>query len=81
MRLGSESIFLDDFTAWLNRDRIKEGLRIKYADLANDFARRLHTISSELAAIEGPLEVSFVLPLMKKGATHIVWPSHRINNT
>ncbi|KDQ62617.1 hypothetical protein JAAARDRAFT_122659 [Jaapia argillacea MUCL 33604] len=35
---------------------IKERLRKKFADLANDFAQRLHAISSELAAIDGPLE-------------------------
>jgi hypothetical protein len=37
--------------------RIKESLRKKFAELANDFERRLSAISSELAAIEGPLEV------------------------
>lgn len=37
--------------------RIKESLRKHFADLANDFERRLSEISSELAAIEGPLEV------------------------
>jgi hypothetical protein len=37
--------------------RIKETLRKTYADLANDFEHRLHLISSELAAIDGPLEV------------------------
>ncbi|GLB38228.1 putative ca2+ insensitive EF hand [Lyophyllum shimeji] len=36
--------------------QIKESLRKKYADLANDFERRLHTMSSELTAIEGTLE-------------------------
>ncbi|KAF5369426.1 hypothetical protein D9758_002608 [Tetrapyrgos nigripes] len=37
--------------------QIKEALRKTYADLANDFEHRLHLISSELAAIDGPLEV------------------------
>ncbi|KAF9255638.1 actin cross-linking [Marasmius fiardii PR-910] len=37
--------------------QIKERLRRKFADLANDFAQRLHHISSELTAIDGPLEV------------------------
>ena len=37
--------------------RIKESLRKHFANLANDFERRLSEISSELAAIEGPLEV------------------------
>jgi hypothetical protein len=37
--------------------RIKETLRKKFADLANDFAQRLHAISLKLTAIEGPLEV------------------------
>ncbi|KAF8625928.1 hypothetical protein AX17_006654 [Amanita inopinata Kibby_2008] len=36
--------------------QIKESLRKKFADLANKFEQRLHLISSELAAIEGPLE-------------------------
>ncbi|KAG6833447.1 hypothetical protein H0H87_006813 [Tephrocybe sp. NHM501043] len=36
--------------------QIKESLRKKFADLANDFERRLHAISSELTAIEGTLE-------------------------
>ncbi|KAF7795394.1 hypothetical protein EIP86_006552 [Pleurotus ostreatoroseus] len=35
---------------------IKESLRKKFAELANSFERRLSAISSELAAIEGPLE-------------------------
>ncbi|KAK7690274.1 hypothetical protein QCA50_006929 [Cerrena zonata] len=35
---------------------IKEALRKKFADVANDFERRLRITSSELAAIEGPLE-------------------------
>ncbi|KAL0058237.1 alpha-actinin [Marasmius tenuissimus] len=37
--------------------QIKETLRKKFADLANDFHHRLHLISSELTAIDGPLEV------------------------
>ena len=37
--------------------RIKETLRKKFADLANDFEQRLHAISSELASMDGPLEV------------------------
>ena len=37
--------------------RIKDRLRRKFAELANDFERRLYGISSELAAIDGPLEV------------------------
>ncbi|KAL0576942.1 alpha-actinin [Marasmius crinis-equi] len=37
--------------------KIKETLRKKFADLANDFEHRLHLISSELTAIDGPLEV------------------------
>ncbi|KAI3616115.1 actin cross-linking [Moniliophthora roreri] len=36
---------------------IKETLRKKFADLANDFEHRLHLVSSELTAIDGPLEV------------------------
>ncbi|KAF9468633.1 calponin homology domain-containing protein, partial [Collybia nuda] len=36
--------------------QIKETLRKRFAELANDFERRLHAISSELTAIEGPLE-------------------------
>jgi len=37
--------------------RIKESLRKAFANLANDFEQRLQVISSELTAIEGPLEV------------------------
>ncbi|EJC97825.1 actin cross-linking [Fomitiporia mediterranea MF3/22] len=36
--------------------QIKESLRKRFADLANDFERRLYMISTDLAAIEGPLE-------------------------
>ncbi|TFK33014.1 actinin-like protein [Crucibulum laeve] len=36
--------------------QIKERLRKKFADLANDFEQRLHAISSELAGVDGPLE-------------------------
>ncbi|KAK2465409.1 hypothetical protein APHAL10511_002763 [Amanita phalloides] len=36
--------------------QIKESLRKRFADLANDFSQHLHHISSALAAIEGPLE-------------------------
>ncbi|KAG6813590.1 hypothetical protein H0H92_009634 [Tricholoma furcatifolium] len=36
--------------------QIKESLRKKFAELANDFERRLHAISFELTAIEGTLE-------------------------
>ncbi|KAF5389247.1 hypothetical protein D9757_003426 [Collybiopsis confluens] len=37
--------------------QIKEKLRKKFADIANDFEQRLHAISSELTSIDGPLEV------------------------
>jgi len=36
--------------------QIKESLRKTFANLANDFNQRLQAISSELTAIEGPLE-------------------------
>ncbi|KAJ3731291.1 actinin-like protein [Lentinula guzmanii] len=36
---------------------IKEILRKKFAEVANDFEQGLHAISSELTAIDGPLEV------------------------
>ena len=36
--------------------RIKDTLRHKFADLANNFEKRLRLMSSELVAIEGPLE-------------------------
>ncbi|KAH9948880.1 actinin-like protein [Amylocystis lapponica] len=36
--------------------QIKEALRKKFAALANDFEQRLHTMSLELAGIEGELE-------------------------
>lgn len=39
--------------------RIKETLRKKFADVANDLEGRLRHTSSALAAIEGPLEVLF----------------------
>ncbi|XP_006462530.1 hypothetical protein AGABI2DRAFT_206919 [Agaricus bisporus var. bisporus H97] len=35
---------------------IKEALRKKFADVANDFERRLQIISRELSNVEGPLE-------------------------
>ncbi|KAH8114728.1 actin cross-linking [Phellopilus nigrolimitatus] len=35
---------------------IKETLRKKFADLANEFERRLYNISSDLASVGGPLE-------------------------
>ena len=35
---------------------IQEAARQKFANLANDFQRRLHEISVELSGIEGPLE-------------------------
>ncbi|KAJ3846918.1 actinin-like protein [Lentinula lateritia] len=37
--------------------QIKETLRKKFAEVANDFEQRLHAISSELTSIDGPLEV------------------------
>ena len=37
----------------------KEDLRKNFAKLANDFEQKLHNISSELAGINGPLEVRF----------------------
>lgn len=36
---------------------IKEALRRKFADLANSFEQRLRTLSSEISAMDGPLEV------------------------
>ncbi|KAG2112287.1 uncharacterized protein F5147DRAFT_684507 [Suillus discolor] len=36
--------------------QIKESLRKEFADLANDFSQRLHTISLELSGVAGPLE-------------------------
>lgn len=44
-------------TYWLV-SRIKENLRKKFAQVANEFQQRLHHISRELANIEGPLEVN-----------------------
>jgi hypothetical protein len=44
--------------------RIKESLRKHFADLANDFERRVSEISSQLAAIEGPLEV-YLAPFLE----------------
>ncbi|KAG8745851.1 hypothetical protein FRC10_006878 [Ceratobasidium sp. 414] len=37
---------------------IKEALRKKFANVANNFERRLQDISNELSALDGPLEVS-----------------------
>ena len=37
-------------------NRIKDELRRKFADLANNFEKRLRQISTELSSIEGPLE-------------------------
>ncbi|KAI1794952.1 actinin-like protein [Ganoderma leucocontextum] len=36
--------------------QIKDNLRHKFADLANDFEKRLRLMSAELVSIEGPLE-------------------------
>ncbi|KAH0832095.1 calponin homology domain-containing protein [Lanmaoa asiatica] len=36
--------------------QIKESLRKQFADLANDFSQRLHSVSLDLASVEGPLE-------------------------
>ncbi|KAG0704246.1 calponin homology domain-containing protein [Suillus ampliporus] len=36
--------------------QIKESLRKEFADLANDFSRRLHVISLALSGVAGPLE-------------------------
>ncbi|KIK94047.1 hypothetical protein PAXRUDRAFT_478545 [Paxillus rubicundulus Ve08.2h10] len=36
--------------------QIKESLRKQFADLANDFSQRLHGVSLDLSAVEGPLE-------------------------
>lgn len=36
--------------------QIKESLRKEFADLANDFSQRLHSISLELSGVAGPLE-------------------------
>jgi hypothetical protein len=41
--------------------RIKESLRKEFADLANDFSQRLHSISLELSGVAGPLEVCIQL--------------------
>ncbi|KAI0036538.1 actinin-like protein [Vararia minispora EC-137] len=35
---------------------IQDSLRKKFADLANDYQKRLQSVSAELSAIEGPLE-------------------------
>jgi hypothetical protein len=51
-------VVLDVLYGFMNTTlRIKERLRKKFAELANGFEQRLHVISSELAAIDGPLEV------------------------
>jgi hypothetical protein len=50
--------------------RIKESLRKKFASLANEFAQRLHAISSELAAIGGPPEVRKCIPTVLCLTTH-----------
>jgi hypothetical protein len=41
-------------------NRIKEGLRVRFAELANAFEHRLHQYALELAALTGPLDVSTV---------------------
>lgn len=40
----------------LTLHRIKEALRKKFANIANNFERRLQDLSNELSALEGPLE-------------------------
>jgi hypothetical protein len=57
-RSGSTFVVSDVLYGFMNTTlRIKEKLRKKFAELANGFEQRLHAISSELAAIDGPLEV------------------------
>lgn len=60
LKYDSESKYdlLSGLLIWsLSPSRIKESLRKTFADLANDFEKRLRLISSELTAVEGPLEV------------------------
>jgi len=52
--LGSEAKRSRAINAQIRQ--IKEALRKQFADLANDFERRLHAMSLELAGIEGVLE-------------------------
>ena len=56
-RFDSESYHLFVLVIAPTTVRIKETLRKRFADLANNFEHQLHTISLELTAIEGPLEV------------------------
>lgn len=57
-RLGSKKHHCPTLARTYVPLRIKEGLRKKFAKVANEFERRLHTISRELANVEGSLEVS-----------------------
>ena len=57
VRIRSFPILHDLLYAYI--PRIKETLRKKFADVANDLEGRLRHTSSALAAIEGPLEVLF----------------------
>lgn len=46
--------------------RIKEDLRVQFASLANEFERHLHSLSLELVALAGPLDVSVVTILFTR---------------
>ncbi len=46
-------------------------LRKEFADLANEFEHRLHVISSELAAVDGPLEVCVLCLLQASSLTSV----------
>lgn len=57
-RYGSQSSPIDHtLHMFKGLPRIKEYLRKEFADLANDFSKRLHAISLELSGVAGLLEV------------------------
>jgi hypothetical protein len=56
-KFDSESYYLFVLVIAPTTVRIKETLLKRFADVANNFEHQLHTISLELTAIEGPLEV------------------------
>jgi hypothetical protein len=49
--------------------RIKEALRKKFANVANNFERRLQDLSNEVSALDGPLEVSALTRITQMSLT------------
>lgn len=57
-----------ELTALYYLSRIKEQLRLQFAQLANEFESQLQRISLQLASIDGPLEVRFTFSRLLRDA-------------